>query len=76
LANYYQRFVKDFGKICKSLDCLTGKIDWMWGTKEQESFNTLKAAFTMALVLMGYNQFAETRVETIVRLIFSACIVT
>jgi hypothetical protein len=29
LANYYQRFIKDFGKICKPLDCLTRKVDWI-----------------------------------------------
>jgi hypothetical protein len=28
LANYYQRFIKDFGKICKPLDCLTSKVEW------------------------------------------------
>jgi hypothetical protein len=64
LANYYQRFIKDFGKICKPLDCLTGKVEWQWGTKEQDSFDKLKVAFTTAPVLMGYNQSAETRIET------------
>jgi hypothetical protein len=55
LANYYQRFVKDFGKICKLLDKLTRKVDWSWGNEEQGAFDTLKAAFTTAPVLMGYN---------------------
>jgi hypothetical protein len=64
LANYYQRFVKDFGKTCKPLDCLTGKVEWLWGPKEQDSFDKLKIAFTTAPVLIGYNQFAKTRVET------------
>jgi hypothetical protein len=64
LANYYRRFVKDFGKICKPLDWLTGKVEWIWGEEEQRAFDTLKAAFTTAPVLMGYNQFAKTRVET------------
>jgi hypothetical protein len=32
--------------------------------EEQELFDKLKEAFTMAPVLMGYNQFAKTRVET------------
>jgi hypothetical protein len=27
LANYYRRFLKNFGKICKPLDCLTGKVE-------------------------------------------------
>jgi hypothetical protein len=64
LANYYRRFVKDFGKICKPLDRLTGKMEWQWGTEEQSLFDKLRLAFTTAPVLMGYNQFAETRVET------------
>jgi hypothetical protein len=64
LANYYRRFIKNFGKICKPLDRLTGKVEWSWGVEEQEAFNTLKVAFTTAPVLMGYNQFAKTRVET------------
>jgi hypothetical protein len=64
LANYYRRFIKDFGKICKPLDCLMGKVEWTWTSQEQEAFDTLKAAFTTAPVLAGYNQFAKTRVET------------
>jgi hypothetical protein len=64
LANYYWRFVKDFGKICKPLDRLTGKVEWQWSTEEQNSFDKLKVAFTTALVLMRYNQSAETRIET------------
>jgi hypothetical protein len=64
LANYYQRFVKDFGKIYKPLDRLTGKVEWQWGSKEQDAFDKLRLAFTTAPVLMGYNQFAETRIET------------
>jgi hypothetical protein len=54
LANYYQRFVKNFEKICKPLDRLTGKVEWSWGTQEQESFDTLKAAFTTAPVCQGF----------------------
>jgi hypothetical protein len=64
LANYYQRFIKDFGKICKPLDRLTGKTEWVWGPEEQNSFDTLRAAFTTAPVLIGYNQFSKTRIKT------------
>jgi hypothetical protein len=28
LANYYQRFIKNFGKIYKPLDHLTSKVEW------------------------------------------------
>lgn len=44
-ANFYRCFIKDFGKITKPLDRLTGDVEWSWGKEEQQAFDTLKAKF-------------------------------
>lgn len=50
-ANFYQRFIKDFGKIWKPLDVLTEKASWKWGPEEQATFNELKGKFASAPVI-------------------------
>lgn len=30
-ANFYRRFIQDFGKLCHPLDRLTGNVPWQWG---------------------------------------------
>ena len=43
LANFYRRFVKGFAGITKPLTDLTRKErDFMWGTKEEDTFKKLK----------------------------------
>lgn len=63
-ANFYRRFIKDFGKLCHPLDRLTGNVPWQWGHEEQEAFDKLKKAFTEYPVLRIYDHAKETRVET------------
>lgn len=63
-ANFYRRFIKDFGKICKPLDRLTGKVPWEWGNPEQEAFDELRRQFTAAPVLAMWDFDRPTRVET------------
>ena len=59
LANFYQRFVKDFTKIAKPLTTLTGKdMEWNWGPDQQTAFETLKTAFTTAPILQIPNNTA------------------
>lgn len=63
-ANFYRRFVKDFGKICKPLDALTGKAPWKWGEDEQTAFDQLKAIFASSPVIAMWDFDLPTRVET------------
>lgn len=62
-ANFYQRFIKDFGKICKPLDALTGKAPWKWGPEEQTTFDELKGKFASAPVIAMWDFNLFTRVE-------------
>ncbi|XP_020263060.1 uncharacterized protein LOC109839041 [Asparagus officinalis] len=53
LAGYYRRFIQDFLKIVMLLSHLTKKgVPFVWGTKFQEAFKTLKAKFTTTPVLI------------------------
>lgn len=63
-ANFYRRFVKDFGKICKPLDALTGKAPWKWGEDEQTAFDQLKAIFASSPVIVMWDFDLPTQVET------------
>lgn len=62
-CNFYRRFIKDFGKICKPLDRLTGNVPFEWGSAEQESFDTLVAAFGKEPVLVMWDHDKEHRME-------------
>ena len=51
LANYYRKFAKDYAKIMRAVtDVMRGK-DFYWGDSEQDSFDDIKRALTMAPVL-------------------------
>ncbi|GJS12690.1 putative reverse transcriptase domain-containing protein [Tanacetum coccineum] len=52
LASYYQRFIKDFLKIAKSLTELTQKIKkYIWGEDQESAFQLLKQKLCEALIL-------------------------
>ena len=51
-ANFYCRFIENIAKMSKPLSNLTKKDStWTWGIEQQNAFEVLKKAFTMALVL-------------------------
>jgi len=51
-ANFYYRFIEKFTKTSKPLSDLTKKNStWTWGIEQQNAFEVLKKAFTMAPVL-------------------------
>ncbi|GJZ60540.1 putative reverse transcriptase domain-containing protein, partial [Tanacetum coccineum] len=52
LAGYYQRFIKDFSKIAKSLTELTQKNKkYIWGEDQESAFQLLKQKLYEALIL-------------------------
>ncbi|GJU01094.1 putative reverse transcriptase domain-containing protein [Tanacetum coccineum] len=52
LAGYYQRFIKDFSKIVKSLTELTQKNKkYIWGEDQESAFQLLKQKLCEALIL-------------------------
>jgi len=51
-ANFYHRFIENFTKVSKPLSDLTKKdCTWNWGIEQQNTFEMLKKAFTMASAL-------------------------
>lgn len=63
-ANFYWRFIKDFGKICKPLNWLTDKEPWKWGNNEQTAFEELKRKFASSLVLSMWDFDLSAWMET------------
>nr|GFB58501.1 reverse transcriptase domain-containing protein [Tanacetum cinerariifolium] len=52
LAGYYQRFIKGFSKIAKSMTKLTQKgIKFDWGEKEENAFKLIKQKLSSAPIL-------------------------
>jgi len=53
-VNFYRRFIQDFSTIARPLFDLTHSNQaWNWDAKEQEAFEGLKMAVTIALVLVS-----------------------
>jgi len=51
-ANFYCSFIENFAKMSKPLSDLTKKdYTWNWGIEQQNAFEALKKAFTMAPIL-------------------------
>jgi len=51
-VNFYRRFIENFAKMSKLLSDLTKKdYTWNWGIEQQNAFEVLKKAFTIAPVL-------------------------
>ena len=63
-ANFYRRFIEGYGKIAKPLTELTGKLDWKWGTSQEEAFDEIKRRMCNAPVLSLPNDNGKFRVET------------
>uniref|UniRef100_A0A8H7MYB0 Reverse transcriptase/retrotransposon-derived protein RNase H-like domain-containing protein n=1 Tax=Bionectria ochroleuca TaxID=29856 RepID=A0A8H7MYB0_BIOOC len=64
-ANYYRRFIKDYGKIAAPLYNITKKgIEFQWDDKQQEAFNEIKNRILSEPVLRIFNPIKEVELET------------
>ncbi len=50
-TNFYQRFIKGYSKVVKSMTQLTGNDPWKWGTVQQGTFEELKRLLAEEVVL-------------------------
>jgi hypothetical protein len=51
-VSFYQKFILGYSKVTKPLTMLTGKKDWVWGTKQQEAFEKLKQQVAEAVLII------------------------
>ena len=64
-ANFYHRFIENFAKMSKPLSDLTKKDStWTWGKEQQNAFEALKKAFTLAPVLRIPNDKDSFKLST------------
>ena len=65
LANYYQRFVRDFSKIAAPLTNLTkGIAKFEWTEECQQAFDKIKDTITLDVVLTTFNPKRQVELET------------
>ena len=65
LANYYRRFVRDFGKIAAPLTNLTkGTTKFEWTQECQLAFNEIKGTITSDVVLATFDPERQVELET------------
>src|ERR1700738_751008 len=64
LANFYQRFIKDFSKtIAPIIKLLQKNVQFHWNATADKVFKTLKKAFTTAPILKHFNYTRSVVVE-------------
>ena len=64
-ANFYYWFIKDFAKMASSLIALTKKnLVFKWEELEQNTFKSIKKAFSTASILQHFDLNKECVVET------------
>ncbi|KAM4064451.1 reverse transcriptase (RNA-dependent DNA polymerase) [Hirsutella rhossiliensis] len=64
-ANYYRRFIKDFGKIATPLHDLTKKEkEFTWDDKANEAFECIKTTITQEPVLTTFDPERQIELET------------
>jgi len=62
-ANFYRRFIRNFGQIVAPLTRLTGDVSFRWTAEEQKAFDTLKEAFVSEPVLAQFQPDRDTVME-------------
>jgi hypothetical protein len=62
-ANFYRRFIKDFGKNALPLTSLTGKAEWTWGPDQLTAFETIRDAILADPILAIADDNGQFRIE-------------
>src|SRR5580692_3745978 len=60
-CNFYRRFIKDFAKIARPLNNLTGNIAFQWTNEHTLSFNQLRTLITSAPIISIPNNDRQFR---------------
>jgi len=66
-CNFYRPFIQGFSRTAKPVYARTKKEsigNWEWGDKEQQAFDELRTKLTTAPVLVYFDPFAPTKIET------------
>jgi len=66
-CNFYRRFIEGFSRTARPLYRRTKKDSlskWEWGDKEEKGFDKLGTKLTTAPVLVYFDPFAPTKIET------------
>jgi transposase InsO family protein len=64
-ANYYRRFIKNYGKIAAPLHDTTKKgKEFLWDTEQQQAFNEIKERILSEPVLRMFDPTKEVELET------------
>jgi RNase H-like domain found in reverse transcriptase/Reverse transcriptase (RNA-dependent DNA polymerase)/dUTPase len=51
-ANYYRKFIEDYGSITKPMTKLTSNKTWTWGPNQQEAFDQIKKQMCTEPILL------------------------
>ena len=71
-----RNWVKNFAEIKRPLTALTGKGEFIWGSREQASFQILKEKCAQAVEMHGWNFLKPVKMYSDASLYGAGCVIT
>ncbi|SJK99377.1 related to TY3B TY3B protein [Armillaria ostoyae] len=62
-TNFYQKFIKNYSKVVRTLTQLMGNVEWTWGAAQNQVFQQLKKQMAEDVILTIPNRTRRFRVE-------------